>query len=378
MKLHDYEKVAGTGVTIGRRIQFRTVDGARTEQASRTYTAVYKDVDGKWRQDGLKTTSRLEARRKAIEIQGRLEEGRTRTVAKQIAVDELLDRYDAYCTSKGLAPKTLIKYRAEIDKLRGFCTEEKITAANRFDEVAFYRFKAWLADRTHKQGTSYASKSVYTTLTVCKQVFKWAWRVKLLTQYELAGAELPSARPRPQPCFTTEQVEQLRAATEGVTRDAITILAYSGMRVGELEQLRWADVLLDRGELGVFHIRRGGSSTTTKDKDERFVPVHPEIRPVLDRLPRKEELVLPGLRARTLLTQVKRACGELGFGRHYKVHSFRHHFASMCANSSVPHRMALAWMGHSSSHILDLYYHLHDAESEAAMKIIAADLQRNR
>ena len=35
-------------------------------------------------------------------------------------------------------------------------------------------------------------------------------------------------------------------------------------------------------------------------------------------------------------------------------------FASLCANHRVAHRKALAWLGHSSSEMLDLYYHLHD------------------
>ena len=115
----------------------------------------------------------------------------------------------------------------------------------------------------------------------------------------------------------------------------------------------------------MLHVHRGGSSGTTKDKEARFVPVHPKVRPVLDGLPRDSDLVLPDVRARTLLAQIKRLCGELGYSRH--------HFASTCANSSIPYRMPLAWMGHSSSNILDLYYHLHDAESEAAMLRRAED-----
>ena len=62
--------------------------------------------------------------------------------------------------------------------------------------------------------------------------------------------------------------------------------------MGELEQLQWADVLLDRGQLGMFHIRHGGSGDTTKDKDERFVPIHPRIRPIIEKLPRRTSRVL--------------------------------------------------------------------------------------
>lgn len=54
-----------------------------------------------------------------------------------------------------------------------------------------------------------------------------------------------------------------------------------------------------------------------------------------------------------------------------KLHSFRHHFASICANHHVAYRKALTWLGHSSSEMLELYYHLHDDDSQKAMLALA-------
>ena len=39
--------------------------------------------------------------------------------------------------------------------------------------------------------------------------------------------------------------------------------------------------------------------------------------------------------------------------------------------ANVAHRKALAWLGHSSSDMLDQYYHLHDADSHEAMEALA-------
>ena len=170
-------------------------------------------------------------------------------------------------------------------------------------------------------------------------------------------------------------IELIIANTEGIEKIAFATLAYTGLRIGELEQLQWIDVMADRGELGMLHIRRGGSNGTTKDKDERFVPIHPRIRPLLDALPRTHQVVFPTISERQLLKRVKVVCHEIGLPdpNQYKLHSFRHHFASLCANHQVAYRKALAWLGHSSSQILDLYYHLHDADSQSAMKSLAAD-----
>jgi hypothetical protein len=153
----------------------------------------------------------------------------------------------------------------------------------------------------------------------------------------------------------------------------LATLAYAGLRIGEVEQLQWADVLFDRGELGMFHVRRGGSSGSTKDKDHRFVPIHPRLRPLLETLSRSSKLVFTGITERKMLERIKDLCeqAKLPNPRQYKLHSLRHHFASLCANHQVAHRKALTWMGHSSSEILDLYYHLSDPDSQGAMKALA-------
>jgi hypothetical protein len=120
----------------------------------------------------------------------------------------------------------------------------------------------------------------------------------------------------------------------------------------------------------MFHVRLGGSNGTTKDKDARFVPVHARIRPLIAALSRGDSHVFPGIRERRLLGRVKEMCGELKFlkASEFKLHSFRHHFASLCANHAVAYRKALSWLGHSDSSILALYYHLSDSDSQAAME----------
>ncbi|MBI1373884.1 MAG: tyrosine-type recombinase/integrase [Phycisphaera sp.] len=109
-------------------------------------------------------------------------------------------------------------------------------------------------------------------------------------------------------------------------------------------------------------------------KGERFVPIHPKVRKLLDGLPKKDELVFPGVN-RKQLNKLKDLCVELKFPkpRRFKLHSFRHHFASLCANHNIAYKKALTWLGHSSSEMLDIYYHLHDAESQAAMMALAQD-----
>lgn len=379
MKLIDRERVDGTRVSIGRRVQQRPVLGTdlRELSESSTYTAVYIDLDGRRREEGLSTTNKREARRKAIEIAKRLEEGTPRDVTARLPIGELLTRYEDSLKAADLAPKSRAKYAADLAKLKLFIAEQKIVFADQFDEHRFYRYRVWLLAQPHKQGVTYSPKSVSAALTLAKQAFKWAWKRKLLREYPLATAKLPKAKAKPQPCFTTAQVDAVleQLADDPLAHSAVTILAFSGMRVGELIQLTWRDVPLPADRLGMFHIRRGGSRDTTKDKDDRFVPVHPRIRPILDHVSKSkrqpDDPVLPGVKARTLLTRLKSACKAAGLGSKFKVHSLRHHFASLVANNHVSFKKALAWLGHADSEMLSNYYHLHDDESEQSMRALA-------
>ena len=57
---------------------------------------------------------------------------------------------------------------------------------------------------------------------------------------------------------------------------------------------------------------------------------------------------------------------EKGF-RDARLHSFRHYFCSTCANSGVPERMVMEWLGHVDSEMVRHYYHLHDEEARRRM-----------
>src|SRR5690606_16213572 len=70
-----------------------------------------------------------------------------------------------------------------------------------------------------------------------------------------------------------------------------------------------------------------------------------------------------------LLKRFKRLCKRLGFPdwKKAKLHTFRHFFASVCAMNNVSYKFALRWMGHGSSDVLDLYFHMHDREAQQAI-----------
>lgn len=250
--------------------------------------------------------------------------------------------------------------------MKNFCNEKNIHLAKQFSENDLYSYRQYLI------GKNYADKTVEVAIMITKQMFKWGWRQKLIVNYNLEALSFPKAQADPQPCFTTEQVETLIKEGTDEEKLAFALMGYAGLRIGEVEQLRWEDIIAKAKTFTMIHIRRGGSNGTTKDKDERFVPIHPKIAELL---PKKKGsgVLLQSINARKLLKRLKTLCAVCKFEKpeQYKLHTFRHHFASLCANHHVAYRKALAWLGHSSSDVLDLYYHLHDEDSQNAMMELA-------
>ena len=126
--------------------------------------------------------------------------------------------------------------------------------------------------------SSAADKTVEAAIVLAKQMFKWAWRQKLIKEYRLTGVSFLKAKARPQQCFTSRQVEKLIEAARGEEKLAFALMGYAGLRIGEIEQLCWQDVMTKDGHFTMVHVRRGGSNGNTKDKDERFVPREPDSR----------------------------------------------------------------------------------------------------
>jgi len=362
MKLVNRERVDGTQITIGKRIYYK--DGKKITATK--FSAEYTDHNGKQLCRSLETANTALARRKAFKIQEQLEKGIDQPASSRITIEELAEKYLETVKIKGAAPKTVKKYQADLNKLKDFCHEKNIRLARQFSDNDLYAYRQYLVNK------EYADKTVQGAIVLAKQMFKWAWRQKLIVVYSLEAVSFPKAKAGPQPCFTTEQVDALIKKGVGEEELAFALMGYAGLRIGEVEQLRWEDIIAKGKLFTMIHVRRGGSNGTTKDRDERFVPIHPEIAKLL---PRKKGsgVLLPTIKARKLLKRLKTLCAEYKFEnpRQYKLHSFRHHFASLCANHNVAHRKALAWMGHSSSQMLDLYYHLYDEDSQQTMAALA-------
>ena len=173
--------------------------------------------------------------------------------------------------------------------------------------------------------------------------------------------------------------------------NVILVLSRTGLRISEAAALRWSDVDFARNIIKVTNDRdarrlKGLPRRRTKNRRDRWFPIHDELRPVLRRLPHLPDgRVLHGPRGalkadrvrtilierviRPLADRFPSPLGEPGF-RDGRLHSFRHFFCSRCATEGIPQLTVQEWLGHSSSEMIRTYYHLHNEDAQRAMKKI--------
>jgi site-specific recombinase XerD len=375
MKLIDKQIVEATKPTI--YIGKRTYKSSSGQvRIAKPYWAEYFS-NGKQYQEPLGVTNKAAAIKAAYALAERLERGQLKVRDSRRTVQELADGYYGYCKGRGRARKTLVKYKGQLERLKEWCKSEGIRKARTFSPDDLFAYRTYL---TEKCGL--AEKSIYNETIVIKQLFKWAAKNGYLSRNLLEPIQFAKVKSPKQPCFTIEQVELILSNADAWAVPMFAALAFTGMRIGELGQLQWEDVDM---KSNVIHVHRGGSDGKPKDKEDRFIPIHKrKLRPFLQTLPTESELVflMPNGRQvspKKLRRYLKTLCKQCGFEnpKQYKLHTFRHFFASYCAQQNLSYKYVLEWMGHSSSAILDMYFTMNDRHSQNAMNSLSFSSSEN-
>ncbi|XAM01592.1 site-specific integrase [Phycisphaeraceae bacterium D3-23] len=373
MKWVNSTEVPGTDpvVTIGKPVS------GKNGKPGRYYHARWT-VARKPHTRTLRTGNKQEACRRVIEMQAREQRGEPDLFAKSISVEAGLDEFLAVCRDRGLGPKSLSKYDLVVRGVKDSLRERLGMPANQFGEREFWQYRRVMKDAGLKD------KTIYDRLIVVKQAFNYMERVGLIPRTPLKAIKMSKPESDAQPVFTPEQVAAILARATAYERPIYKFLAYTGCRYGEARDVLWSDIDFERGASGFVLISKGGSAGRTKDKESRRIPIHAELKTALMKLDHIGDRVFHGIpspryplgtmpiSAPMLLRRVKEICTEAGFEnpRQYKLHTFRHFFASMHARAGTSYKYALELMGHSDSRVLDLYYHMYDEDLEKSIEAI--------
>jgi len=174
--------------------------------------------------------------------------------------------------------------------------------------------------------------------------------------------------------FTPEELATICGRATGSLRYMLGLGLYTGLRLGDIVCLRWADVNFDAAEISVLPMK------TRRLRKKITIPMHPVVTALLHELRATEtgEYLFPADRAdyvANVSTITKRiqgffeSCGiktledapedaqrkrriiRVGF------HSLRHSFVSLCAANRVPKVAIQELVGHGSPAMTDHYSH---------------------
>jgi integrase len=293
-------------------------------------------------------------------------------------IRSLQEAYMEYQINRHHAPRTLQKYDLVFREWRRWARSERVSRLSHFTEARYWAFNRWMVEG------GLSDKTRYDRLLILKQAFKWAIRNRLIENNPIQTADLiPRPSITPQPCFGPAQVARLLAAVRGQSKAIFSLMAYAGLRFGEVRELQWDDILWDEDRVGFLWIQRGGWDGKPKWGRHRRIPIHPELALVLRALPRNGDRLFHDsagadsrILERKLLMELKDLCErcDLPRPRQYKLHTFRHTFASMCARTNIAYKYALSWLGHRRSDVLDLYYEMFDDTAAEAIRTIRYEI----
>jgi integrase len=162
----------------------------------------------------------------------------------------------------------------------------------------------------------------------------------------------------------TEDETEARKAEDHQDADAFRILFYTGIRVGELVTLRWADVDLDARTLLVRRNLSASVETEPKGRRHRYVPLPDPALAALARLGARAEFITEAdyvicnrwgrrLDVSALRRRYQMGCEVAGLHR-VKLHGLRHAAGSILARVADP-VFVRDYLGHSKLSTTDRY-----------------------
>jgi integrase len=351
-----------------------TLDDGRQviRQESATYSARYRDQNKALVVVSTGCRDEASAEQVLAELRKRVERIKSGVLTpaedaaseqQKLGIDHHLDAYISTLTGSAMHRKNTRSY---LDQLVATCRWSRLADMRRSD------LECWLAEQA-RQKRSARSRNAYQTALV--SFCNWCVRDgrmtsnpfarmtkanldadprrkrRAMTPGELArlldAARNAPGRPR---LRTSENCARPAERLTGADRaDLYAFLAGTGLRIGEVRQLRVADLDLD-GPIPVVRLR----ASTTKNGRDDTVPLRSDLLFMLRRRVAgrpSDELVflIPADLIRRFHADCKRAGIERRDGRDRQVdlHSLRTTFGTMLARSGVPMRTAQQLMRHS-------------------------------
>ena len=287
---------------------------------------------------------------------------------KQAANITLLECFKLFSTEHGpsIRKSTLNSYEGAIKSFVGVCSDKFLSSYSASNIEQFKQVRI-------NQGLSVNTVNIY--LRSVMAVFSFAVKRELVPRNIFHMSQLIKIPKQPPAYLGKSEFQQLLEQTKNpLLKDIFTFAATTGMRAGELINLRWVNVDLERRQASIVNTE----DFTTKSGNGRVVPLNETAYKVVmgrEHLRRFSEYVFHknGFRVQRcyLSHAFKKVVRKAKLPEALRFHSLRHTFGSWCAQSNVPIYTIQALMGHSSVQTTSIYAHLAESHLHSAVEKIS-------
>jgi integrase len=276
--------------------------------------------------------------------------------AQPTTLGAVIDRYLTVHQAH-LRPRTLVSYRINLNHWLSRLGRQTPMTALTADSLRLAMANI---------ATTRSPATANSCLRVLKVVLNYAVAEGYLNTLPHQRVGKLPAPPKAPTWWSRTDVAKVLAAAQAdreAARDAhllVAIALYLGLRKGEIDRLRWEDLVLD-GERPVCTVRSTATELTKSGK-ARHIPICKELRAILQPYRLASGYVLRSANSKgkwtyrfecdALFARVMAAAGVPTI----RFHDMRHTFASLMLEAGVPMFKVSQWLGHSDIRITQQTY----------------------
>ena len=250
---------------------------------------------------------------------------------------------------------------------------QSITADCRLASISFKHVDLYKAQRL----TQVSPTSVNVELRSLRTVFNLAQRWNLIESNPFCKVRLARV-PETMPVFFTKDDFNvfMKAVGDHRLRDVFLFAVLTGLRRGEILNLKWSDVNLQEK---TAHIQSSVSHRVKSGK-RRIIPLSDQVVKLLERknVARQSEYVFDDngkeLRGDYVAQRFKKFVRRAGLNDKLHFHSCRHSAATWLVQNRVSIYEVQKLLGHSDISTTQIYSHLVSSELHDAVNKISVDL----
>jgi integrase len=258
----------------------------------------------------------------------------------------------------------------------------------RIREIERVVIQQWVASQ-FRRGIGW--QTVRNAWTLLSSILETAVKYGYLQTNEARGVNFPTKAVKQRPVIIAgEEFSKLVQQLSEPYQTMVSLIAATGLRIGELLALRWSALDLESSTLSVRESVFEGTFQTPKTLSaRRTIPLGPRVVQVLklhrERVTRTADADLvfgrssgePYRESKVLTRVLQPAAISAGLGK-VTWHQFRHIHSSLMSDLKVPVKIAQEQLGHASiSTTLNIYTHTIAASHREAVEAVESRLFSN-